>query len=97
MAFTGQQTAVVVTATGEYLYSGEADNEHDGFFNPAVHELIETDFIFEDDYNYTWNGSTFIKGAAIDRTPGGVLLKDVSTGAHFLVEVDNGALRVIPG
>jgi len=49
-------------------------------FDPNTEQVIENDFVFDQDYEYTWDGETFIKGdeKMLELSPQAVKIHDVA-------------------
>jgi len=68
MAFNGTQQIIIDSTTKEVKRHGMGDMENDSAFDSGSETLISNDFKFDpslDEAAWTWNGSTFIEGAAV--------------------------------
>lgn len=88
--------AVIEKETGKLLRWGYCDFTTQLDFDTAKEEVVETGQELDSDYEWTWDGKSFVKGELIDKTASGVLLKDVVTGSHYIVEVESGVLKARP-
>jgi hypothetical protein len=80
MAYVGTQQIVIDSVTKEVKRVGFCDMEGDGALDAGSETVISNDFVFDppiDEKIWTWNGSTFIEGAAVSEDEGSQMIQQI--------------------